>query len=126
MPFCVFPHRDNKKDSDKSTRCKTIDTLSKIWSLGIFLVLGYFSIVYLLPLFKIVGYFVIPYKMIIEGFICSIPILTGILLNHYQMFQNNYTVSQDKDVFFVYLNNRIIGISCLEIISTSGSINIES
>ena len=41
------------------------------------------------------------------------------------MNQRNYSISLDKDVLFININNRIIGISCLEMTSTSGSINLD-
>ena len=41
------------------------------------------------------------------------------------MEQKSLTFSLDKDTFFLNINNKIIGISCLEISSASGSINID-
>jgi len=125
VPFRIFPHRDNTEDKSILKRNRTIDYLNKIWFIGLLSVICYFIIVYVLPLFKIIGYLAIPYKMVLECFICFVPIFTGVLLNRYLISQRYYIISQERDIVFVKFNNRVIGINCLEITSTSGSVTID-
>ncbi len=118
-------HKFHNSDSGIQRKNRFINTLSKTWYSGILVTLIYFIIVYVLPLLKIIDYLIIPNKIFFEYSICVFTIVTGIFLNHFQINQKHYSIIKDKDVLFVNNNNRIIGISCLEITSTSGSINMD-
>ena len=124
MSFHTLLDKDESRENINRTSSVVVN-LSRVWYIEISIVLVYFIIVYMLPLTKIIPYPIIHYKIIIEYCICCIPILTGILLNKLQMEQKSLTFSLDKDTFFLNINNKIIGISCLEISSASGSINID-
>ncbi|TFG35069.1 DUF87 domain-containing protein [Candidatus Thorarchaeota archaeon] len=125
MSFYTFLDKDEKEDKTSRAKNKAIMYLSRIWYISTATTFIYFTMVYLLPLYRIVTYPIIPFKIIIEYLICIIPILSGFLLNRIQMNHRNYRFLIDNDTLFVVINNRVTGISCLEITSTSGSINID-
>lgn len=121
MSFHKFPDVESYSLRKK----RFIGILTKIWYCEILATTIYFVVVYLLPLIKVGEYVIIPNKLILECFLCSFLILTGIVLNYFQMNQKNYSFSFDKDVLFINIKNRTFGISCLEITSASGSISVD-
>ena len=121
MSFHKFPDVNSYYQRKK----RFIDILTKMWYGEILVTAIYFIVIYLLPLIKVVEYLTIPNKSILEYFLCLFLILTGITLNYFQMNLKNYSISLDKDILFINIKNRTFGVSCLEITSVSGSINVD-
>lgn len=95
------------------------------WMSGIVIVLFYLILVYLLPLVGIINQPQIPLKMIIEMVICTIPIITGSLLTVRKVRFQTPVISVDRSVLLVQLDDYVIGTSCLDIVSVSGSVYLD-
>ena len=126
MPFHLSFERIKKRDgSPKGVDYRNIILVNRIWILGILGVILYFAFVYILPLYRVTTTPLIPFKTSIEVAICIIPIFTGAFLSKLKMEQTCLNIDVETDMIVVDHNGRNVGLSCLEIMSTSSSISVD-
>ena len=126
MALHVSLEKRKKRDSSSGrVDTKFAKWVDRLWITGFIGLFLYFVVVYILPLFKISTTPVIPFKTIFEVIICLIPISSGILSSRLRIEQTNLTISTEKNMLLINRNNQTIGLCCLEIVSTVGSIRVD-
>ncbi|MFW9956894.1 MAG: ATP-binding protein [Candidatus Odinarchaeota archaeon] len=120
MPFKLSFKRAMKSSTKESF--KGLVWLRRIWLLGIGTTILYFLMVYVLPLFKVINTPIIPLKIAVETVVCLTPIICGFALSRYQMFQRTLTITVEKEILIVSVEEQMCGICCLEIESVSSSV----
>ncbi|MFX1482611.1 MAG: ATP-binding protein [Promethearchaeota archaeon] len=114
-------HKDDSKFGPHSKR-----DAFRAWFGGFIIAGTYLLFVYILPLLGVINQPQIPQKLIVEVMICAVPILMGTLLTIRKIQVQNPLVSVDRNVLLVQLDNHIIGTSCLDIVSVSGSVSLDN
>jgi len=118
---------ETKKRDGSSDRVDSrfVMRVNRLWILGFISLLLYFIVVYILPLFKVSTTPTIPFKAILEVIICLIPISLGILSSKLKIEQTNLAISIERNMLLIDRYNQTIGLCCLEIVSTTGSIRVD-
>jgi len=125
VPFLSLKRAKKKNEPCKREDSRNIIWINRIWIIGIISAIVYFVLVYILPLYRVITPPLIPFKTAIEVTICIIPVITGVFLSKLKMEQTSLTVSVKNDMILVNHNSRIVGLCCLEIMSTSSSISVD-
>lgn len=125
MSFLSLKRAKKKNEPCKREDSRNIIWINRIWIIGIISAIVYFVLVYILPLYRVITPPLIPFKTAIEVTICIIPVITGVFLSKLKMEQTSLTVSVKNDMILVNHNSRIVGLCCLEIMSTSSSISVD-
>ncbi len=97
-----------------------------VWLVGMFICLLYLSLIYVIPSIGLSQRVFIANRFIIEILLCAIPFTSGLILTR-QNVVIEYPDFEVSDEFLILdIDNRIIAVSCLELSTVSGSIDVDS
>ncbi len=128
--ICMTLHLSLGKIKERDRSSDQVDSrfaiiITRLWILGFVSLFLYFIIVYILPLFKVISTPLIPFKTILEVMICLIPISLGIISSKLNLEQTDLKITIEKNILLINRYNQTIGLCCLEIVSTVGSIRVD-
>jgi energy-coupling factor transporter ATP-binding protein EcfA2 len=121
MPF-KLPLKRVVKSSSGRENYGGLAWLRRVWGMATGTAILYFAIVYVLPLFRVMRTPIIPFKIAVESLICLAPIISGVILGKHQIANGNASISIEKEILIVSVEEKIIGMCCLEIVSVSSSV----
>jgi hypothetical protein len=82
----------------------------------------YLLVVYLLPLSGIISSIIIPNRLIIEAILFVFPLLSGGVLTQNHITNEQASLSLDDEFLLFQIYDRVLGLVCLDLITTSGSV----
>ncbi len=82
----------------------------------------YLLVVYLLPLFGAMYSIMVPNRLIVETILFVIPLITGGALTQYHVTNEQTSLSLEDEFLLFEIYDRVIGLVCLDLITTSGSV----
>jgi len=123
MPF-KLPFKGAVSSVERES-IRELKWLHRIWLIGTGTAILYFLMVYVLPLFKVISTPIIPFKIAIESIVCLTSIISGVALSKHQIVQRTLTISIEKEILVVNVEEQMTGVCCLEIVSVSSSVFLD-
>jgi len=124
MPFHLL-RRGNTELVSHEVHRRPKSWIKLLWLVGITFAGFYLLFAYLLPLIGVVSPPLVPLKGFVEVIICFIPVITGLSLTARKVRLQTPVVKVENSTLLVQLDNHVIGTSCLDIESVSGSVYLD-
>jgi Cdc6-like AAA superfamily ATPase len=121
-----MPRSDAHKEGDSKrhsfNRISQSTILKLVEPIGASISITYLVLVYILPLTRIIETPTVPFKLLVEGIICIVPVVTSTITTYRRIRDDTLSLETINDVFVLSLGTDIVATSCLELVSVPGSI----
>ncbi|TFG26247.1 DUF87 domain-containing protein, partial [Candidatus Thorarchaeota archaeon] len=94
------------------------------WIVSILIGSIYLLFAYLLPLLEITNYLSYQFKLQTEVIVCIVPLCLSAILTFNRLQDEGALMFLRDDIFVLRTNNRLIGTSCLDIVTAPGSVRM--
>ncbi|NHI83237.1 MAG: DUF87 domain-containing protein [Candidatus Thorarchaeota archaeon] len=117
--------RRTTHDTSEEAVLRSTWIIEVLWIVTTLISSLYLLLAYLLPLANVTGSLYFQFKFQIEILVCIVPLSLSIIMTFGRFERKEILITIKNDILVFSVDNRLIGISCLDILTVPGSVRIE-